>query len=193
MKKRSTHRSSHLAVVTEPPSPVVPLSTRTSKGTARSSKRRVLGVDLSLTSTGLALVQDKRLVYSECVRPPGPQKACLEVRIDHVVRAVVNLARQADLIAVESPAYGVHKPALVLGEVRGAVRMALWERGFQYYMDANISTVKLFATGHGNASKAMMVGAAKPYFLTSYDHNQADALFIGLWAEAHFEELVNGG
>ena len=55
------------------------------------------------------------------------------------------------------------------------------------YVSVPVGTIKKFATGHGNASKAMMMEAAKSKGFLIKDHNQADAIALLFWAVAHYK------
>lgn len=50
-----------------------------------------------------------------------------------------------------------------------------------------VGTIKKFATGHGNASKPMMVEFARSKGVDVKDHNQADALALLFWAVEHYK------
>lgn len=45
-------------------------------------------------------------------------------------------------------------------------------------MEANVSSLKKFATGKGNADKSMMIEAAKNYGYSTSDDNEADAFLL---------------
>lgn len=46
------------------------------------------------------------------------------------------------------------------------------------YQSVPVGTIKMFATGKGNASKEMMIGAAKKLDFNVVDDNEADALHL---------------
>lgn len=52
------------------------------------------------------------------------------------------------------------------------------------YQGVPVGTIKLFATGKGNANKDAMVDAMKKKGFKPADDNEADALAILLWAQA---------
>lgn len=55
------------------------------------------------------------------------------------------------------------------------------------YAGVPVGTIKKFATGHGNASKPMMVEFARSKGIEVKDHNQADALALLFWAVEHYK------
>jgi Holliday junction resolvasome RuvABC endonuclease subunit len=129
---------------------------------------RVVGVDLSLTGTGLAdvahepsgaLTYDYRTVTS---KPAGQDVRARSRRIDDVRGEVLRYARGSDLVIVEGPSLGKASPhtwdrAWLWGSVVDdllAARLAV--------AVAPPTVVKKFAAGKGNADKtAVAVGMAR--------------------------------
>jgi Holliday junction resolvasome RuvABC endonuclease subunit len=50
------------------------------------------------------------------------------------------------------------------------------------YQGVPVGTIKRHATGHGNAPKQAMIGAAQTRGFSPTDDNEADAIAILLWA-----------
>lgn len=166
-------------------------STPGSGATGRRSKRVVLGVDLGLGTTGLAVVKGKKVTKAEAVHPPGPQKACLEERLELILNRTLYLAAGVDLTVIEGPAYSRPNAAIAMGQLSGVVRLALWQRQHPFVI-VGPRTVKLHATGSGNASKDQMVEAARVLYDTT-DHNVADAILLARYGEDKYDELVEEG
>jgi Holliday junction resolvasome RuvABC endonuclease subunit len=128
---------------------------------------RVIGLDLSLTSTGVSDGQSRHAIQTD------PTEA-LEARLDRVVRGVVSFAlsptqwtdtmpygMHADLAVIEAGAFsrGAQSGAAeVLSGLRLMVRHRLWRLGVPYAM-VPPSTLKLYTTGYGKATKQQMVAA----------------------------------
>jgi Holliday junction resolvasome RuvABC endonuclease subunit len=93
---------------------------------------RTLGLDLSLTATGIALVGDAPLPeqpYRAAVPPRGLRGA---VRLSWLGRAVMDEVErmQPDLVAIEGYSFGARGNAVFqLGELGGVIRFLLFERG----------------------------------------------------------------
>lgn len=126
---------------------------------------RVVGLDLSLTSTGVSDGDTHRVIQTS----PHEQ---LEARLDRLVRGVVSfalaapsessrwpMAATADLAVIEGASYGSKGSGVEqLAALRLMVRHRLWRLGIPFALVAP-STLKLYVTGHGRASKPEMVKA----------------------------------
>jgi crossover junction endodeoxyribonuclease RuvC len=112
---------------------------------------RVVGLDLSLTSPGVAVGAGLHI-------PKPPRKLVGAPRIRWITNAVT--AHAADLYVIEGPAYS---RALGAGhhEAAGlwwAVQLELWERDIPVAI-VPPSVLKKYATGRGNASKDQVLAA----------------------------------
>lgn len=143
----------------------------------------VLGLDLSLTSTGYAILHPRGSVTVGRIRSSarGPQRLA-EIRdaVTHLIRPLA-----PDLVAVEGYAFGRPNGMAALGELGGVIRLTLHEHG-QAYVDVPPAVVKKYATGRGNASKVEVIIAARSrlaYLGTNDD--EADALWLAHIAAAH--------
>jgi Holliday junction resolvasome RuvABC endonuclease subunit len=131
-----------------------------------SGRPRVIGLDLSLTSTG---VSDGQSVHAIQTTPDE----CLEARLDRLVRGVVSFAlsptqwtddfpqgRNADLAVIEAPAWSKASQTghEELSALRVMVRHRLWRLGVPYAL-VPPTTLKLYTTGYGKATKQQMVAA----------------------------------
>lgn len=133
----------------------------------------VVGLDLSLTHTGVAdgftgpwVIDPKKLRGIE--------------RVDFIANLIlINMDERTDLICIEGYSFGSRSSqAHALGELGGVVRRDLWREGFTY-IDVPPSTLKTYATGKGNASKALvLVEAVKRLGYDGHDDNEADALWL---------------
>jgi Holliday junction resolvasome RuvABC endonuclease subunit len=127
----------------------------------------VIGLDLSLTSTGVSDGQSRHAIQT------SPDER-LEARLDRVVRGVVAFAlsptqwtdeqpqgTHADLAVIEAGAFSrgaQSEAAEILSALRFMVRHRLWRLNIPYAMVAP-STLKLYTTGDGKATKQQMVAA----------------------------------
>lgn len=130
----------------------------------------VVGLDLSLTATGVAAGTKATTLKSS---------ATGMARLVDLRDAVLAVCADADLVAVEGYSFGSrNSQAHALGELGGVVRVALHEAAIRY-LDVSPATVKKYATGRGNAPKAEVYGAAiRRLGYQGCDHNQADALWL---------------
>jgi Holliday junction resolvasome RuvABC endonuclease subunit len=135
----------------------------------------VFGLDLSLARTGLARPDGTTV----SIRATADSKDPLR-RLNQFADAIGRELRRwpdAALAVVEGP--NLHGPSsgttrIRLGELRGVVILLLWERGLDV-VDVPPSSLKLAATGNGNADKDAMVAAAEAAGATPGNHDEADA------------------
>ena len=118
---------------------------------------RILGIDTSLRSTGLAVVERVGTrhipVFSGRIRnaPELPHSACL-LNIQQQLESVITEHRP-DAVALESVFLSKNfKTTLILGEARGAVIAQCARSGVPVY-EYEPRRVKQAATGVGSASK----------------------------------------
>lgn len=132
----------------------------------------VIGLDPSLTAFGIATVTGTMVIKPK-VRGPA--------RLDELAMAVRHAVTRwppAELVMVESYSHGSRYATHVMGELGGVVRLALWSLSVPY-LDVPPKTLKLFATGKGNADKETMRDAARDRLgYSGRDHNEADALWL---------------
>jgi Holliday junction resolvasome RuvABC endonuclease subunit len=152
---------------------------------------RIVGLDLSLTRTGIALPDGQTRV----LRPPkGMRGADRMVWIRDAVMSLCGAA--ADVVAIETVFQGTKgDTAMKLSGLGWIVRVALYEAGIPY-VDVGNSTLKRYATGKGGGpgtDKLAMVAAARTrlgYDTDAPDDNEADALWLRALASAAYRQPV---
>lgn len=121
---------------------------------------RVVGYDLSVTSTGLS---DG---YRTDVIQTGPDEP-MEARFDRLLRGCVSFALTGGgtgLAVIEGPSYGSQGQGReVLDALRIALRHRLWRLDIPYAM-VPPTTLKLWTSGNGRATKPEMVAAVADRF-----------------------------
>lgn len=156
---------------------------------------RHTGLDLSLTGTGIAHLQTEPgippHITTHTITSAGTKRDTLPTRADRLRRirnAILDATRDADLVAIEAPAYGAN-----VGSVWD--RAGLWwlvVQGLDQlripYVAIPPATVKKFATDKGNADKtAVAAGMTRLWgdLATAHDDNQFDALALATMAAVH--------
>lgn len=113
---------------------------------------RVVGLDLSLTSTGYS---DGRTHGVVSTRPDEQ----LEARLDRIIRTVVQFIltdSQPDLVVIEAPAFSRQGPGHdELSALRIMIRYRLWRLKIPYAL-VPPTTLKKYITGDGAAVKSEM-------------------------------------
>lgn len=135
------------------------------------SRPRVVGLDLSMTGTGIADEIGRTVVKTATVDG--------DARIGQIVTEIMLAVDQggADLVVIEDLPTHAHA-AGITGMVHGAVRMALRTRGLRYALVPPAS-LKKYATGKGNASKGdMRLALYKRTGVDDGDDNRVDAEWL---------------
>jgi crossover junction endodeoxyribonuclease RuvC len=154
-------------------------------------KNNIGGLDLSLSSTGIVIVDsDGDMLYSASLKTKklkGMQR--LKFIKDHVLKVFTEFNVKQSCI--ESYAFGVRqsRSKFNLGELGGVIRLALYENGIEY-VDIAPPTLKKYVTGFGNADKIMMVEAVLKRWSIDFgsDNDKADALGL---AKLGVEKYIN--
>ncbi len=144
----------------------------------------VLGLDLSLTSTGVAHCDGSSSTWN--VKLLGVNRL-----ISLRDRLVGLLDDPVDLVVLEGYAFGRPHHACHLGELGGVIRVTLHEAGVPWAVIPPAS-LKLYATGRGNASKEeMLVAAVRRLGYQGSSNDEADALWLRAMAlDQHGHALV---
>lgn len=133
---------------------------------------RILALDLSLTASGVATPDGDTLTLKTSTT--GTE------RLFHLRSRVIDLIDEHDptLVAIEGYAFGRTNQAHQMGELGGVIRLMLHVNGQPWCLIPPAS-LKKYATGKGNASKAdVLVAAVRRLGYEGSDDNQADALWL---------------
>lgn len=146
----------------------------------------VVGLDLSLTSTGVCTK------FGPTTIPGGTLRD--ERRLVWIRDAILGHTDLANLVVIEGYAFGAggHGQAGVRGiaELGGVVRVALYEAGLPFVVVAP-ATLKKYATGKGNAPKdQVLVQAVKRSGMEFRSSDEADAWWLWAMAKDHYGELL---
>lgn len=112
----------------------------------------IMGVDLSLTSTGVCINGSLSVIKAAS---RGAE------RLSVISTSVVQLAQDnnVDIVVIEGYSFASrNSQAHSIGELGGSVRMRLWESGIPY-IDVPPTCRAKFATGRGNAAKTEVMSA----------------------------------
>ena len=134
----------------------------------------VLGLDLSMTATGICLPDGRTLTVATDAKTK-------DMRLRTIRNAVGDAVREnmTELVVMEEAPPGLKGPAIkAIHMVQGSVRTCLLDLGVPYAV-VNPSTLKRYATGKPGADKtAMAMAAYKRADLEFADDNQCDAWWL---------------
>lgn len=147
----------------------------------------VMGIDASLTATGVAVVRMGKL-HAEVLSPPKDQNrgmdrlAWFRAQVTRVVRHYL-----PDLVFIEGYGFGAKSHAHSLGELGGVVKLALHDCGVPVGI-VPPTVLKLFATGKGNAEKdTVSKELFKRYGVDLMNNNEVDAAGLAIMALAQLD------
>jgi Holliday junction resolvasome RuvABC endonuclease subunit len=110
----------------------------------------IVGLDLSLTSTGFASSKESKAIQ---VKTKGVE------RLIAIETELARLIEPGSLICIEGYSFGSkNSQSHAIGELGGVVRRMLYLNNYRW-VDIPPNSLKLFATGRGNASKNEVVSA----------------------------------
>ena len=138
---------------------------------------KVMGIDQSLTGTGVCVLEDGELKRSKLI---ASKKKGVE-RIIEIKNELINIFKEVlpDYVAIEKYSFTPGRAmAFELGELIGVVKVTLAELG-KIPIVVYTSHVKKFATGKGNADKSLVLLNVYKKFNVEFDNNNlADAFVI---------------
>lgn len=139
-----------------------------------------MGVDASLTGTGVAITSEDGFVFSTTLAPPKGHTGVVRLAWLRDQLLDIALTYQPTKICVEGYAFSrMQSQAHKIGEWGGTLRLALWEAGFDVW-SLSPSALKKVATGKGNTKGKGPVAMAL-YKLTGVDLSHADDEADAAW------------
>lgn len=155
---------------------------------------KVVGLDLSLTSTGLAvIINDAAAVARHTSPTAGPTPTARHRRLMRITDEIHDWATGSDLVVLEGPSYGSTTP-------HAHDRSGLWWLVVHRILDAGLplavvppATRARYATGKGSASKdAVLVAVVRRYPEVNVTGNdEADALVLAAMGARHLGHPID--
>ena len=144
--------------------------------------KRVLGLDLSLTATGI--------YCDKCGGSVFKPKNKGMLRLDDINKEIQSHMPHIEICMIEGYSFGSRGRAIFsIGELGGTVKLML-HRINQPYIDVAPAALKKFATGKGNANKDEVLAAAiRKLSYQGNDNNECDAYVLNKMGSYHY----NGG
>ena len=153
-----------------------------------------MGLDLSLTATGMCVVNEEGALCAHALIQPGDLRGAERLAfIYHAVSDALD-CRAIALAAVEGYSFGSRNRsrAYDAGELGGVVRMALFLAGVEFVIVAP-TRLKSFLTGNGHAKKPAMQKALRRRFRMGFqDDNLVDAAALAMMAYFYHHRLHRG-
>lgn len=147
-----------------------------------------LGIDQSLTGTGICALLGHDVYETQLIRPKQLRGA---ERLLFIARQITEFIAQKGgpeaftLAAIEGYAFGATGKVFQLGEVGGVVRLVLRQHEVPFIV-VGPQKLKKWITGSGGGSKGVIMAHLRDKFGIMFaDDNEADAYGLALLA-AHF-------
>lgn len=146
-----------------------------------------VGLDMSLTSTGLCLKEGNTIRLDTVKTKPDSAENDL-ARLNLIVEKVMSFIPQSvDMICIEdffTPSNPMQiGSAIKLAMLGTAIRLRLYNAGFKFFVIAP-SQLKKYVTGKGSGEKSMILKEVyKRWGIEAKDDNQADACVLAHLAE----------
>ena len=159
---------------------------------------RVIGLDPSLTATGIAIIEGDD-IHVITVKSKGEAGATLRdrhARLDNLRDRIMRHIQEADLVVIEQPAFSRttghhHDRSGLWWMIMDALH--LWTCGPDQIAEVTPGSLKKYATGKGNAGKdevLLAVARRYPDFAVK-DNNQADALVLAAMGCRHLGHPID--
>lgn len=154
------------------------------------TKHTIIGVDASLTNTGVAMLHNGTLATWSLV-PPGKGMRGVD-RLDWFYNQFSKMLEAdpiPDLIVIEGYAFGAKMQREAMGELGGILRLALHHEKMPFVI-VQPTCLKLFVTGKGNGPKDNMSKEIyKRFGVDLTDNNQVDAAGLAIMGLATMTEM----
>lgn len=140
-----------------------------------------VGLDLSLTSTGICVMDENgTILFEEVLNTPKKKIDGLE-RLKFIRESVSEAIKNysVSIANIENYSFGSRgRATFSLGELGGVVRLLLFDLGVTI-IETSPSQLKKFATGRGNSDKLdVVMSIEKNYGIKYLDDNAADAFIL---------------
>lgn len=146
----------------------------------------ILGIDPGLTKpnpVGLALVGPLHKLYDYCFYTPDqslPWSERLPAIVQFIEDYIAAHRENIQAVAYEIPFVGPNPlVGVMLAHIGGIIQTLAWQRGLPCIM-VRPAQAKIALTGHGNASKEMMIREVSRRFNILMTKDEADAVGIAL-------------
>lgn len=155
---------------------------------------RVMGLDLSAESTGVALA-DGRTMTVRAPKAAGKRRSLTDdlVRLSNAHEQIgIVLDDQPDMVVIEDYAPGIRSAAAHrLAEIGGVVRLACYERGIPIAL-VNNQHLKIYAVGRANKVEKgdMRLAALKRTGAEQANDDECDAWWLRAMGLDHLGEPV---
>lgn len=146
---------------------------------------RVVGVDLSLTATGIGCDCGSAVIKSKYRGPERLHDISRGV-LAHATGVCKEPGIHPAVVVLENYSFNSKFKGEFMGELGGVVRTDLWRNNI-VYVDVPPAMLKRFGTGKGNVGKDEVLAAAiRRFHFEGVSNNEADAWILWNMGVAHY-------
>jgi crossover junction endodeoxyribonuclease RuvC len=156
------------------------------KEAEKKSPANIVGLDLSLTSSGWSRFE--RATSTLVSGVVASKKKGME-RLHEIVETLDKEIPKDSEVYIENYGFSSKGQVVYQGELGGIVRYHLWKKGVPY-RNVPPTVAKKFLTGSGVCEKSLILKELyKKYKVDVNDDNEADAIVLGLVGRAIHEDI----
>lgn len=152
----------------------------------------ILGLDISLSATGWALIEPSGHLLAMGTIKSKPD-ADRFARFDKILKTIkqVGSLKLLQLVVIEGYSFNSFGKVFDIAELSGIIKYEFWKNAI-HFVEIPPNTLKKFVTGKGNSDKnVMMQKAYKQWGIEFADDNACDAFCLAKYGHANYEELKN--
>ena len=162
---------------------------------------KIMGIDQSLTNTGVVVIEDGKLIHKESIKIKKKGIMRLHMicnKLEDIIKKYV-----PDIFVMEGYAYGSSMSRVFdLGELGGIIKIRIFNYYYNFDNPRNVTIapfnnvffivpptmLKKFVTGKGNCKKALMLlKIYKKWGIEFNDDNIADAFALAKFIERYLQ------
>lgn len=152
----------------------------------------ILGLDISLSATGWALIEPSGHLLAMGTIKSKPNTDRFN-RFDSILATIIKVSslKTIQLAVIEGYSFSSFGKVFDIAELSGIIKYEFWKNKI-HFIEVPPSTLKKFVTGKGNSDKnIMMQKAFKQWGVEFSDDNACDAFCLAKYGHANYEELKN--
>lgn len=143
---------------------------------------RIIGLDLSLTSTGVARIDPENVKLETWTIGTKPEMGSTVIRARSIALRVTDLMKRGDFVVVEDYAYGMgpaKSSTITLAELGGIVKLFVRQITGREALPVTTSQMRKFISGDGKVKKEVIpIHTYKRYMVTFNSHDECVAAVL---------------
>lgn len=139
----------------------------------------VIGIDQSLTSSGICVVDGKKVKMSTTIKPESTDEVDRLIEIESVLAEIIT-SSNVEIAVMEGYSFMSGGRLASLGELGGIVKKLLRQLGIDFYIVAPMTLKKFCNSSKSKGKNKVMLEIYKRYGVEFEDDNQTDAFGLAM-------------